>query len=480
MGHSAWGLGFLAAIACVLLAAAAAPGRAVDRAKYLLLDSRLVLKRQNAALRVGKVTKHAGNPLFGEDRPWEARMDNVYANVLFDREAKLYKCWYSPFIVDAAHTTTPREQWGRASYGQVRRRLGRSGKSRRVMGVCYAQSSDGLKWTKPRLGIHEFDGKASNLVAIGPHGAGVFMDPREKDPKRRYKMFVKSKGMSVAFSPDGLHWGKPQRCEKIDVAGDTHNNAFWSPELGLYVGITRTWGGRPRVRQVARTQSADFVNWTPAKVVLQGLWPHLQTYAMPVFRYGGVYLGLVMIYRTKADRTHCELTWSPDTRVWHRIDPNTPLIPNSPKKGDYDWGCVYAAACPVFLDKEIRLYYGASDGQHGNWRRSFLALATLRPDGFAGFEPKDDGKPALIHTVPVACNGKRLAISADAKGGSVRVAVRDADGRALGDCKPVTADVTDGVVGWAGGSDLSALKGKSLQLTFELRNAKLYAFRFVD
>jgi len=449
-----------------------------SRAKYLLLDSRIVASRENAALRVGKVVKHAANPLFAEEHPWEARFDNLYANVLYDEAEKLYKCWYSPFIVDKAVSGTPRARRGTISYMQARRTL-KDGR-RRVMGVCYATSADGLRWTKPRMDVHEFGGEKSNLVAVGPHGAGVLKDAREKNPKRRYKMFFKGRGMSVAFSPDGLHWSEPRPCPRINVAGDTHNNAFWAPDLGRYVGITRTWGGRPRVRQVARTESGDFLKWTKAEVVLQGLQPHLQVYAMPVFRYAEVYLGLAMIFRSKEDRTHCELTWSADTLKWHRIDPNAPLIANSKTKGEYDWGCVYAAAYPVFRENQIRLYYGASNGKHTDWRDGFLALATLRPDGFAGYEPEDRDRAALVHTKPVLCNGRRLAVSADAQGGSVRVGVLDVPGCGLADCKPITADVTDGVVKWAGGGDLAALKGKPIRLAFRLRSARLYAFRFVD
>ena len=182
----------------------------------------------------------------------------------------------------------------------------------------------------------------------------------------------------------------------IRVAGDTHNNAFWAPTLGRYVGITRTWGsGR---RQVARTTSKDFLKWTPAKVVLQGEDRNLQTYAMPTFFHGGVYLGLVMVHNQKADRVHCELAWSADTVKWHRVQEGTPLIANATKKGAYDWGCAYAAAVPVFLPNEIRLYYGGSDGLHTGWRKGYFCLATLRPDGFAGYEPTDDDTKAVITT----------------------------------------------------------------------------------
>jgi len=68
--------------------------------RHLLLDTRIVEDARNAELTLGTVEKHAANPLFGEDKPWEKRFDNVYANVLYDDEEEIYKCWYSPFVVD--------------------------------------------------------------------------------------------------------------------------------------------------------------------------------------------------------------------------------------------------------------------------------------------------------------------------------------------------------------------------------------------
>ena len=49
---------------------------------------------------VAPAEKDPRNPLFGEDKPWEQRFDNLYPNVMYDREEGLYKCWYSPFISD--------------------------------------------------------------------------------------------------------------------------------------------------------------------------------------------------------------------------------------------------------------------------------------------------------------------------------------------------------------------------------------------
>ena len=56
------------------------------------------------------------------------------------------------------------------------------------MGICYAESEDGLHWRKPELGLIEFNGNTrNNLVQRGAHGAGVFFDPTDADPARRYQ-----------------------------------------------------------------------------------------------------------------------------------------------------------------------------------------------------------------------------------------------------------------------------------------------------
>ena len=310
---------------------------------------------RNAELTLGVAKKYSGNPLFGEDKPWEMRFDNLYANIVYDDEEQIYKCWYSPFVIDHPSRGMSSQQWKEVQYRAPRNR---------EMAICYATSKDGITWVKPELGLVEYEGsKANNILwrgsgeakvlQEGPHGSGILKDVRDPDPNRRYKAFLKSKILSVAFSADGLHWRSATACLEANSAGDTHNNAFWAPTLGKYVGITRQWG-KPFGRQVARTSSFDFVNWEKTQIVLEGLDEKHQTYAMPVFFHAGVYLGLVAIHDQDTDRVWAELTWSPDTKTWHRILPGTPLIPNSGDEGDYDWGCVYPAAYPVFLDDEIR------------------------------------------------------------------------------------------------------------------------------
>ena len=444
--------------------------------RHLLLDARIVEGTQNAALTLGTVEKHTRNPLFGEDKPWEKRFDNLYANITYDDEEETYKCWYSPFIVDHSSTGMTLRQRRETKYQAPRNR---------EMALCYATSKDGLDWVKPELGLVDCEGsKANNILwrgseALrgGPHGTGVLKDLRDPDPNRRYKALLKSRILSVAFSPDGIHWGPAIACPEADSAGDTHNNAFWAPTLGRHVGITRQWG-KPFRRQVAWTSSADFVNWEKTQVVLEGLDLNHQTYAMPVFFHGGVYIGLVTIHDQDTDRVCGELAWSPDTKEWHRVRPGTPLIPNSGDEGDYDWGCVYPSAYPVFLEDEIRLYYGGSDGLHTSWRNGFLCMATLRPDGFAGYRPSNTKKPALVTTTPAYYPQTPLRVSADvADGGRLVVRVLGSEQQeVLAESEPLTTTVTDAVVRWRDDTALDAVTAESVRLQFEFHDATVYSF----
>jgi hypothetical protein len=438
--------------------------------KRLLLDSRVTERAEDVRLRIGAPVKHSANPLFREDRPWEPRFDNLYANVLFDEQERIFKCWYSPFLIDDAVSSTLRSQYATKAYKPLKRE----------MGVCYATSKNGLAWQKPELGIVEFNGsKQNNIVVRGPHGAGVFQDRRERDARRRYKMFFKGTHMAALFSPDGLNWSGETEFPEIQAVGDTHNNAFWAPDLGRYVGITRLWDRESNQRLVGRTESEDFLRWSQAKEVLRALpgEVHRQTYAMPVFQYANLYLGLVMMVNTDTDTVDCELAWSPDTEHWERVCPGQSLIPRGPA-GSCDSGCIYAAAYPVVRDGKLWLYYGGSNGKHTSWRDGFFCLSRLRMDGFAGMEPSRVDGTGVVTTTPFLCSGRTLRVTADTVGGRIRTSIVGAEKYSLGQCRPITASVTDGVVTWRGAADLAALQGRKIQLRFELNRATLYSFTF--
>jgi hypothetical protein len=194
-----------------------------------------------------------------------------------------------------------------------------------------------------------------------------------------------------------------------------------------------------------------------------------------------VYIGLVAIHDQDADRVWTELTWSPDTKKWHRVLPGTPLIPNSDVEGEYDWGCAYPAAYPVFLEDEIRLYYGASDGLHTSWRNGFLSVATLRPDGFAGYTQQEAGEPTKITTTLIAPPDGSLRITADVeRKGYVKVSVLDERNELLAESEPLIGSMSDGNVRWREGFSFSELGNSSVQIQFEIQDATVYSFSFAE
>jgi hypothetical protein len=441
--------------------------------EFLLLDARVIDKTENAELTLGNIKKDERNPLFIEDKPWEMRFDNLYANILYDEVEKVYKCWYSPFIIDPGTIKIPKEQRSHIKYP-----ANRMGK--REMGVCYAHSKDGIHWEKPNLGILDYDGNRNNNIVIREaHGAGVFKDVRTTDPNRRYKMIFKREKMFVSLSGNGIYWDNPIECTGLNVAGDTHNNALWVSGLNQYVGITRMWGGEPRVRQVGRTSSFDFISWSEAQVVLQGIMPEYQVYALPAFFYKGVYLGLPAIFDTKHDRVWTELAWSTDTINWHRINPGTPFIANSMIENQYDWGCAYAAAYPIIHKDKILLYYGGSDGPHTGWRKGSLCLATIPKDGFACYEAIDKKIPAIIITKPIKFNGTSISVCADVfDGGQIIITILDNSDNLLAKGEPITESATNGPITWPDPIALKKFGNKEIVLKFEFTKAKLWSFDF--
>lgn len=455
-----------------------------ERDRYLLLDSRIIDTTENVQITVGSVNKDEHNPLFGEDKPWEPRFDNPYCSIIYDDSEKIFKCWYSIFIKSGPSGDFP----GEGIPSEKRAWLDWT-EGDRDYGVCYATSVDGIHWHKPDLGLIEFDGnKHNNIVIKFEHGVTVFKDLHETDPQKRYKaIHPMEKHSAVWFSADGTHWG-----QKIDIGpiddGDTNNCIWWDPDLKKYILITRHWGGanttgrygRMGHRQKVRSESSDFLNWSKTELVIEGLDLRRQIHDMPVVRHAGVYLGMVGLFDIEASRQWCELAWSPDSKVWHRLQPGTPLIPNGPVMGDYDWGCIFAAK-PIIEKDRIRIYYGANDGRFMGWRNGYLALAWLRADGFAGYEQLAGGsnKTGSITTKPVGVVNGSLALNADvAPSGFVKITALDQDNGILGESKLISKTVTDAPISWKGGFSLRDLIGKKIKLKFELRDAKLFSFSF--
>ncbi len=429
--------------------------------KYLMLDSRVIERVENAKLVLGSPVKHEGNPVMQADKPWENSMNNLYPNVIWDEQEKIFKLWYKCVLADKeviAQMDRPSTVHDVGWY------------------LLYATSKDGIHWSKPELGLHKFAGStANNIVARDCPNVGVFKDLHDADASRRYKM-VSDVGLGkpqVRFSADGIHWG-----DAIDVKGfgsqngDTHNNAFWDERSGKYLWFTKLYLGE---RLVARFESDDFISWKNNGMVLRSNIEEgrsSQTYCMPTFRYGSIYLGYVMMYNVGRGRSvDCELSWSHDGLQWQRVAPGTPFIPRG-AKGSYDSECIYAMAGePIIKDGKLMIFYGGDDFPHTGWKRHCLpSLATLRVDGFAGYEAMDPAKPATVITSSL--RAEKVSISADvSSGGSIHIKALDDQNALVDEAEPITTEVTDAPLRWKRG----AVAGKALRFEVRLVHARLYA-----
>jgi hypothetical protein len=377
---------------------------APDPAKLLMLDTRVIEHAENARLVLGTPIKEPRNPLLPSDQPWENATNNYYPNVLWDTDEHMWKLWYKDVLAD-------KEAVARMDQPSTVHDVG--------WYLLYATSPDGLAWKKPALGLHKFAGSAANnAVARDCPNVGVFKDPHDPDPARRYKM-VFDVGLGkprVRFSADGIHWGDAQEVQGFTAQqGDTHNNAFFDTRLGKYLWFTKLYLGE---RLVTRLESDDFQNWRSSGVVLRSTPDEgraTQTYALTVFPYGSIWLGYVMMYHVGSGRTvDAELAWSPDSIHWQRVQPGTPFLKLG-DPGSYDSGCIYAqAGPPTVQDGRLLIYYGGSPTVHLGWKRSAsLCLARLREDGFTAYEREDATKPAVLTTSLLKPAAEPLRLSAD-------------------------------------------------------------------
>ncbi len=135
--------------------------------------------------------------------------------------------------------------------------------------VCYATSRDGVKWTKPKLGLVKYDGTKDNNICDYPFPPEeinelitVLYDPDDPDPKRRFKSVFKTNrqdpGWGTAFSADGLQWKRSPFSPPYGnhpVGGTKFRGKYYVPGHGLRIP------GGPPYRALMIHSSSDFVDW---------------------------------------------------------------------------------------------------------------------------------------------------------------------------------------------------------------------------
>jgi hypothetical protein len=462
----------------------------------LFLDDHLIASMTRVRRTVEQAQKFPGNPVLWPREKWEPPMATVYGSVIQD--GNKFKMWY------------------------------KSG-----MSVAYAESDDGIAWSKPRLDLTMIDGERSNILFAkkskteGPESFpyfyelfGVHRDDRDPDPARRYKMgFLcidwkykgtdgdpwhkgQRRGLGVAASADGLHWKliNSWATESI-VDGATH--WMWDTARERWILYGRTRKALPEVaeswktndwfknwfsgRAVARVESRDFVSWDftspdTAPVALTADLqdkPGTEIYSMKVFPYEGLYIGLVQVFHATPDDStlDVQLAVSRDSVHFTRVGDRGTFIPLG-AVGSWDrFNLSLANNDPIGVGDELRFYYGGRMYRHGPYagpdkgpEKSGIGFATIQRDRFVALEASFDG--GEIVTKPVRLKGSGLRLNAKADFGEIIVEVLNPAGKIIASSKAVQRDGLNLPVEW---SDEFKTSSNAVTLRLKLKNARLYA-----
>lgn len=376
--------------------------------------------------------------------------------------------------------------------------------------TCYAESLDGIHWTKPSLGHIEVMGTSENNLILSRHRAchnfSPFLDTNpDAKPEAKYKAVggTGSPGLVALRSPDGIEWTDIQTAPVITKgAFDSQNVAFWSESEKCYVCYFRFF--REGTRWIARSTSQDFVQWSePVEMEADGRpYQHLYTnQIVPYPRAPHLYIGfptrfmpgrrVLTAEQMKELGTATGFDFRNDCADIQIVSTRGGTALNRHWMGAYvrpgldakNWTsrANYAAQGIVQTGpQELSIYVLHHVGYPTNHIRRY----TLRPDGFASVYAPFSGGECVSKPFSFEGNSLTLNSSTSAAGG-IRVEIQDADGQAiegfeLANCSEIIGDTVQRHVIWKEGGDISRLAGTSIRLRFALKDAEVFAFKVVN
>eukprot|EP00467_Chlorarachnion_reptans_P001788 CAMPEP_0114496098 /NCGR_PEP_ID=MMETSP0109-20121206/5585_1 /TAXON_ID=29199 /ORGANISM="Chlorarachnion reptans, Strain CCCM449" /LENGTH=524 /DNA_ID=CAMNT_0001673341 /DNA_START=272 /DNA_END=1846 /DNA_ORIENTATION=- len=313
----------------------------IDRARstyaaFSVLDPEY---KQNEACRIvpGKLEKWKGNPLFRGDNEWEHDLNNAISSLLYDEKTGKYRLYYP--AVDKGF---------QGNQTQL-------GVEFPPSSVLYAESDDGLKWTKPDLHVFKWNNlSANNIMFDGIEGIAIYDDGyHEKNASRRFKAwgdifnvpdynkhklgFI-SQVVGTAVSADGITWTDYRRIQgqhDTDVMQGSYRPAatsslYYDPKKDAYTVTQRAFrpcldcghcpiwwqhtGGcqnhigdqcteaqcNNTVRAIGLATSVDgnfeTTQWNPNMKAMVNNDKRQQFYAQVTFPFYNIYLGIVSIF----------------------------------------------------------------------------------------------------------------------------------------------------------------------------------------
>ncbi|HOV33934.1 MAG TPA: hypothetical protein PLX23_11300 [Candidatus Hydrogenedens sp.] len=454
----------------------------IKNRREILVDDELIGYMENASLKLCEPIPAEKVLYF--DKPWEGKYSG-YITLIYD--SGIYRMYYRG-LPTSKHDGSEIEV------------------------TCYAESSDGIHFTKPSLGLFEVMGTKDNNVILAhnppfSHNFAPFLDEKPDIPKEeRYKAVagIHSSGLFAFVSADGINWrklsDKPILKEKT-FALDSQNVAFWSISEGKYVLYFRSWNGPDSgVRWISRTTSADFINWDEPVVMDKGIapWEHIYiNQTVPYFNAPHIYISLAARFvpgckaltdmeiksiGVEEDYSHdCSdviLMSSRGGNYYNRffleafIKPEYP-IENWVSRTNYP----VRGIVPV-NDYQMSIYVHKNYAQDTAHIQRYL----LRIDGFTCI--RTGYLEGLIKTKPIIFKGENLYLNfASSAAGHIQVEIQDKDGKPvpgyeLSDSIPLIGNRIDIKPAWKSGKNVSELQGTPIILLFKMKDTDLFAFQF--
>jgi len=361
--------------------------------------------------------------------------------------------------------------------------------------TCYAESNNGIHWSKPKLGLFEFGGSKQNNIILkcpqdqGTHNFAPFKDSRPGIPvEQRYKA-LGGRPLYAFVSGDGIHWRRlTDKPVLTKGAFDSQNIAFWDENRRKYVAYYRIF--QKGVRAVATAESDGFVQWSDPKPIELGDTPaeHFYTNAtLPYFRAPHYYFSFPK--RFIADRKrlphHKEMGISEGIFVSSRdglhfdrtfmegfIRPGRDPLNWGDRSNMPVWGILQTAP------DEMSVYFS----QHYGFPTNHIRRGVLRLDGIASAHAGYAGGELL--TKPLRFSGKKLILNyATSASGSIRIEIQNIEGNPIGgfsiaEAREPYGDEIAEAYSWESGADVSSLAGKPVRLRFVLKDADLYSYHF--
>lgn len=367
---------------------------------------------------------------------------------------------------------------------------------------CYAESSDGIHWSRPDLGIVEFNGSKSNNIILAGNAAHNFAPFVDANPQcklgERYKAVGGTTGGLVTFkSSDAVHW-EPLSKKPVITKGyfDSLNTAFWDPTRAKYLEFHREY--RDQIRDIMTSSSSDFAHWSdPVWLEYTGApHQHLYTNAIaPYFRSPQLLIGMPMRYvpgrnpekHSQDGVSDVGFMTSRDGKNFHRW--NEAFVRPGPQPDRWvnrnnlpARGIVETK--PDIAGAPLELSFYATEGYYrGPGTR--LRRYTLRLDGFVSVCAPPTGGKMTTKSIVFAKTERPAEIHinfATSAVGAIKCEIRGEDGKpmpgfTLDDCDEIYGDSVDRAITWHGKSDVSAFAGAPISLQFAMHDADLFALQ---